>query len=80
MGQLNNPGSNNFARTAKGVHNDFKEYFSSVQGSLSWQDKVVNSIANAFVEQYRVFESMKLQLIKLILDKTQKPIYDCCNI
>ena len=52
MGQLNNQVSNNFARTAKGVHNDFKEYFSSVQGSVSWQVKVVNSIANAFVEQY----------------------------
>ena len=70
MMQLNNQGSNNFARIAKEVRDNFKEYFNFVQSSISLQDNVVNNPTNAFDEQYSVFGTMKLQLIKLIADKT----------
>ena len=37
MVQLNNQGSNNYARIAKDVRDSFKEYLYSAQGSVPWQ-------------------------------------------
>lgn len=66
MIQINSKGSNNFARIAKEVRDNFKEYFNSVQGSIPWRDKVdKNSTTNAFGEKHWVFGTVKL--IKLIL-------------
>ena len=72
--QHNNYGSIDFTRIATEVRDNFKDYFNSVQGSVPWQDKVVNSTKHAFHKKYWVFGTMKLQLIKLITDKTQKPV------
>ena len=52
MVQLNNQGSNSFARIAKEACDNFKEYFNSVLCSVCQQDKLVNSTTNAFDEQY----------------------------
>ena len=48
MVQLNNQSLNNFARIAKEVRDNFKEYFSLVEGSVPWQDEVVKSTTNCF--------------------------------
>ena len=48
----NNQSSNYFARIAKEVRDSFEEFFNFVQGSVPWQDKVVNSTIHAFDQQY----------------------------
>ena len=49
---INSQGSNNFTRNAKLVRNNFKEYFSSMEGAVEWQDQIINSTSNAFDEEY----------------------------
>ena len=52
MERINCQGSNNSAREAKEIRNDFKEYFNSGEGSVPWQHKLVNSTTNSFDERY----------------------------
>ena len=40
--------SNNSTRAAKEVRNDFKDYFNSEHGKLSWQREIVQSITSLF--------------------------------
>ena len=45
-------GSNNYSKTAKEVRDDFACYFSSHEGSVSWQWDYVKRTINPFDEQY----------------------------
>ena len=41
-------GSNNFSKEAKLVGDDFKDYFNSTEGSVSWQDDITLRTINPF--------------------------------
>ncbi|CAB3993019.1 Hypothetical predicted protein [Paramuricea clavata] len=41
-------GSNNYSKSAKNVRDDFKEYFNSKQGAVSWQMDMVTRTLNTF--------------------------------
>ena len=45
---LGSTGSNNYSRTAKEVRNDFKTYFNSQEGEVSWQLEYVNRTIDPF--------------------------------
>ena len=43
-------GSNNSTRAAKEVRNNFKDYFNTEHGKLSWQKEIVQSTTSLFDE------------------------------
>ena len=56
MMQLNNQGSNNFARITKEVRDNFKEYLNFVQSSISLQDNVVNNTTMRLMNNIQFLE------------------------
>ena len=48
LANMQNIGSNNYSRVAKQVRENFKDYFNSEEGSLSWQLQMVTSTINSF--------------------------------
>ena len=46
--QRNECGSNNFSNNAKQVRENFREYFNSPEGAVSWQDEIVSASINPF--------------------------------
>ena len=54
--QLNNQGSNNFARITKEVRDNFKEYLNFVQSSISLQDNVVNNTTMRLMNNIQFLE------------------------
>ena len=47
---IQHQGTNNYTKTAKTVRNDFKTYFSSENGAVSWQQTVLTSTTCPFDE------------------------------
>ena len=45
-------GSNNYTRSAKKTRDNFKDYFNSEAGAVSWQQEHCNSTMNPFDEEY----------------------------
>ena len=45
-------GSNNYSKSVKNVCDDFKEYFSSQQGAISWQMDIVTRTLHTFDKQF----------------------------
>ncbi len=43
-------GSNNYSRTAKETRDNFRDYFCSAPGSVTWQMNVVRSTQDVFDE------------------------------
>ena len=39
---LSQQGSNNYEHNAKFIRDNFKDYFNSPEGSVNWQDNVIN--------------------------------------
>lgn len=52
MKPIRQQGTHNFTRTAKDVRNSFKDYFNSDVGSVSWQDRIIDSTSSPFDEEY----------------------------
>jgi hypothetical protein len=47
-------GSNNYSKSAKDARDDFKEYFNSQQGAVSWQMDMVTRTLHAFDKQIQL--------------------------